>query len=90
MDQQGYSKTPIFTELKTYMSGKGYKNSSTSMMLWTKVIYYNGDHFAKVIAWDAAGIPSRIMSKWGTAELIVSSSTNPFISIYGTGTYYFN
>ena len=50
------------------------------------VIYYSdfawgsgGDgHFARVIAWDSAGNPTMVSSKWGSLEVIESSSYHPF------------
>lgn len=85
-----WSGTPTYSQLQTYMSNHGLPTYSTSPMPWTKVIYYNGDHFAKVSSWDSAGNPLTIRSKWSALELINSGSYNPFSSdSYGTATYYF-
>ncbi|MDD4562234.1 MAG: hypothetical protein PHW39_04060 [Syntrophomonadaceae bacterium] len=81
--------TPSYADLQTYMSNHGFPTSSNSLMPWAKVIYYNGNHFAKVTSWDSSGIPLTIRSKWGTMELINSDSYNPFTSVYGQATYYF-
>ena len=74
---------------RTY--GTTYSSYSTSWVAnETKVIYYNGDHFAKVISYNLDGSPKRIISKWGEAELIMSESYDPFTSYtYGSATYFF-
>ena len=67
-----------------------YSNVRTTYQPWTtKVIYYNGDHFAKVIAYDSSGYSSKLYSKWGGAELIKSTNKDCFASgIYGSAYYY--
>jgi hypothetical protein len=67
-----------------------YSNVRTTYQPWTtKVIYYNGNHFAKVIAYDSNGYPSKLYSKWGCAELIKSTNKDCFASGgYGSAYYY--
>ncbi len=56
----------------------------------TKVIYYEGGHFAKVVSYNSDGSPKRIASKWGSLELILSTDYDPFSeATYGSPIYYF-
>jgi hypothetical protein len=61
------------------------------MLAYTQVIYYEGGHFSKVIAWDSiTGMPLAIKSKWGGRELILSYDPDPFSGgSFGSADYYF-
>lgn len=103
--QWPWSGTPTHTQLVTFMlgtdNGSGtatartfgttYDSYSTSWVAYeTKAIYYDGNHFAKVISYNSDGSPRRIVSKWGALELIRSDSYDPFTSSsYGDPTYFF-
>ena len=50
----------------------------TRYPLYRTIRKYNYSFFAKVVAWDASGIPTVICSKWGPGELIQSTDYNPF------------
>jgi len=67
-----------------------YSNVRTTYQPWTtKVIYYNGNHFAKVVQYDSNGYPSLLYSKWGYAELLKSTNKDCFASgMYGSAYYY--
>lgn len=81
---------PTYSDCQTYMTNKGYSISSTTNLKWANIIYYNGGHFAKVVAWDSYGYPSQIMSKWGCCEVVFSTNANPFYGgSYGSTTYWF-
>lgn len=72
------------------MSGKGFPTASSTVMSYTKVIYYGGGHFSKVIAWNTSGTPTKVMSKWGGTELIESNGYNTFANgMYGSATRFF-
>ncbi|HEX3043868.1 MAG TPA: LamG-like jellyroll fold domain-containing protein [Bacillota bacterium] len=81
--------TPNYTQLSTYMKDHGYPTASTSVMPFTRVIYYSGNHFTRVLTWDANGNPLKVISKWGGLEVIESGNYDPFKSVYGKATYYF-
>jgi len=84
-----WSGNPTFAQLQTYMTGKGYPTSSSTDNTYAKVIYYSGGHLSKVTAWSATGTPTKIISKWGCAELVESTNYSPFNATYGPATYYF-
>ncbi len=50
----------------------------TRYPLYRTIRKYNYSFFAKVVAWDASGIPTVICSKWGPGELIQITDYNPF------------
>ena len=89
---------PTQSELDAYMTKTGaYTNRSGQAFVncsiyYCDVIYYTDEqtwgegidgHFAKVVAWDASGIPTVICSKWGPGELIQSTDYN----LFGGNTY---
>lgn len=81
---------PTNAELTDTMTSYGYTTQSQSIFAYAQVIYYTGGHFSKVTAWDSTtGMPIAIKSKWGGAELIISSDPNPFRGTYGSHKYYF-
>ncbi len=67
-----------------------YNNIRTTYQPWTtKVIYYDGGHFAVIKEYNGSGYPSVLYSKWGSAELIKSTFLHCFQGgLYGTA-YYF-
>ena len=83
---------PTEQQLDDYMSKSGIYSTRAgnsfvpSTLLGCDVIYYSNSawgsgtdgHFAKVVAWNALGIPTVVSSKWGQAEIIESTSYNPF------------
>ncbi len=77
-----WSGTPTNAQLDSYMSGKGFSTASSSVLPYTKVIYYSGDHFSKVTAWSSDGTPTKVMSKWGYAEVVESNGYNTFQGKY--------
>jgi hypothetical protein len=95
-----WSGNPTESQLDAYMSKsspyssrEGNKLTYSTSRNGCDVIYYsdnnwgvgNDGHFARVIAWSSTGNPTRISSKWGFAELIESSSYDPFNG--GSGNY---
>jgi hypothetical protein len=80
---------PTYSQASTYMSGKGYATGSTSVLPWTKVIFYSNSHVAKVTAYDSNGYPTKIQSKWGGLEVVESDGYNPFTATYGNAVYFF-
>jgi hypothetical protein len=93
---------PTYTQVAAYMNKSGvyaarpgtkYTVASQSRIIGAKAIAYgtSGDvkHFAKVVAWDASGYPSRVRSKWGYWELCNSANYAPFASVYGSPMGYF-
>lgn len=81
-----WSTNPTFSDLSSYMSSKGYPTAAQGIQSFAKVIYYQNGHFSKVIAWDIYGTPKTIISKWGCSELMQSSASSPFSSVYGPAT----
>lgn len=96
-----WNGNPTKAQLDAYMEKSGsYANRSgvsltpVSSIKGCDVIYYSDEnwgtgtdgHFAKVVAWDASGYPTMVISKWGMCELIESSSADPFSSgsVYGS------
>ena len=85
---------PTKNDIEKYMKGTGRTDGWTFNYVrtsynpyTTKVIYYEGGHFAKVIDYYSNGEPKRIISKWASGELIESSSSAPFNN-YGKPVYY--
>lgn len=104
--QWPWSTNPTQTQLDDYMAKNGSYASRPgdtfvplSSRVGCDVIYYSDaawgsgydGHFARVFAWDASGNPTMIASKWGSAEIIESSSYNPFSggTIYGDAKRYY-
>lgn len=94
-----WGSSPSMMDIAEYMLGLGEDARTYGTIydggcsvIWTpfetKVIYYSGGHFAKVVSYTSEGAPLKIMSKWGSAELILSDSYDPFISEYGDPLYY--
>lgn len=81
----------FMTKTGAHSTRIGTVYTHTSSPINVKVIYYagNGGHYAKVIEWDAAGLPTKVRSKWGALEVIDSVGYNPFESEYGSATAYF-
>ena len=98
-----WSQNPTQTQLYNFMTKEGAYRPIQEMILSYSsaqnfdVIYYsdniwgvgNDGHFAKVCAWDSNGNPTRIISKWGSLELIYSQDDDPFIGTYGSPKAYF-
>lgn len=96
---------PTLQQLDDYMAKSGNYSSrpgysfTSSTLNGCDVIYYSnqnwgsyhGDgHFAKVVAWNASGTPTMIMSKWGCGEIIESTQYNPFTgNSYGAPKRYY-
>ncbi|OPZ93230.1 MAG: hypothetical protein BWY74_01215 [Firmicutes bacterium ADurb.Bin419] len=81
----------FMTKTGSWSNRIGTVYTYTSSPINIKAIYYagNGGHYAKVIGWDAAGLPTKVRSKWGGLEVIDSEGYNPFESEYGRATAYF-
>ncbi|MBQ7223255.1 MAG: hypothetical protein IJS38_01640 [Erysipelotrichaceae bacterium] len=100
-----WNSNPTASELDAFMSKTGnYSSRNGDVLEYSSslnncdVIYYsnyalgNGTdgHFAKVCAWNSSGTPTIVRSKWGNAEVIQSSSYNPFTgNSYGSPKRYY-
>lgn len=72
--------------------GTVYSQSSSSVMLGTKVIAYKGPagiHLAKVTEWNSSGYPTKVISKWGSGELIESLPNTFTPNNYSNAFYFF-
>ncbi|MCX7921541.1 MAG: hypothetical protein N3B21_05930 [Clostridia bacterium] len=94
-DSNGAVKAPSKDELRSYMAAYGFYTSSDTLIRDARVIYYysssilgNTGHFAKVVAWDSLGYPTKVQSKLGPAEVLENTGYDVFRNKYG-GPYMF-